>query len=52
MAVSFEKWCKHYDYDPESELAAQDYQRYLEEAEFAESLFAEPDLEPEPEPQQ
>lgn len=38
MAVSFEEWAQHYGYDPQSEQAREDYQRYLEEAEFAASL--------------
>ena len=50
MAITYEQWADHYGYDPESERAAQDWERYLIEREFAESLFADADADDQPEP--
>ena len=43
--MTYEEWCEHYDYDPTSEQAAEEWGQYLIEREFAESLFAD-ELEP------
>lgn len=37
--MAFERWCRHYGYDPASEEAAADYRRYREELELVRSLF-------------
>jgi len=39
--MPFQHWCAHYDYDPDSEEAAADYRRYLEERALLRSLFGE-----------
>lgn len=47
MAVTYYEWCNHYGYDPESEQARDDWERYQRERQFAESLFADAN-QPEP----
>ncbi|UEX78632.1 hypothetical protein [Sediminicurvatus halobius] len=37
--MSFERWCAHYGYAPDSEEAAVDYRRYLEGLELVRSLY-------------
>ena len=48
MAITYEQWADHYGYEPESEQAAQDWELYQQERQFAESLFADADDQPEP----
>ena len=31
MAATYQEWCRHYGYDPQSEQAREDYRRYQEE---------------------
>ncbi|WP_319784503.1 hypothetical protein [Oceanisphaera sp. IT1-181] len=31
---SFEKWCEHYDYDPNAKEAKEDYEKYCEQLNF------------------
>ena len=35
---TYAEWCQHYDYDPNSEAAKADYQRYQQELEILERL--------------
>lgn len=37
--MTFERWCAHYGYAPDSEEAAADWRRYLEELALVRSLF-------------
>ena len=48
MAVSFEEWCKHYDYDPESREAAEDWERYQSEKALFASMIDDQDQQTEP----
>ena len=41
MPASFAQWAEHYGYDPNSEDAEVDYQRYLDELEALESITRE-----------
>ena len=38
MAATYQEWCRHYGYDPESKKARADYQRYLDELAVLERL--------------
>lgn len=44
--MSFERWCRHSGYDPDSEEAAADYRRYLEELALVRSLYCTEDAPP------
>lgn len=43
MPASFKEWAEHYGYDPDSEDAEVDYQRYLDELAALESVVAKQD---------
>ena len=51
MAILFEAWCEHYEYDPESEQARDDWERYREEKALFESIESD-DQDDQLEPQQ
>lgn len=44
--ATFKEWCEHYDYDPATDTAKADYERYLEQMALSKSLFKN-DVKPE-----
>lgn len=39
---TFAEWCQHYDYDPATDTAKADYQRYREQLALFQSLAKKP----------
>lgn len=42
MAKSYQEWCQHYGYDPDSAQARADYKRYLDELATLQRLAGRP----------
>ncbi|WP_156774628.1 hypothetical protein [Alkalilimnicola ehrlichii] len=38
--TDFVRWCQHYGYNPDTEQARADYQRYLDNLEMVAALFS------------